>query len=194
MGPAASFSGVRCALERQACIGFRMTYFGFLLRFLFIPVVLLLVWAWRDARRGRQVAPVWRSWSAVSALLLHVLIAVLYTTPWDNYLVATRVWWYDPALVTGIVIGWVPIEEYTFFIMQPILAGVWLLTLLRYERSKLGKWEIGGWRSETVNDTLRPSLLTLRPGAVGITAVCGRVDARRGLGNNGTGQEVEAGR
>ena len=23
----------------------------------------------------------------------------VYTTPWDNYLVATNVWWYDPALV-----------------------------------------------------------------------------------------------
>ena len=30
------------------------------------------------------------------------MIAVVYTTHWDNYLVATRVWWYDPALVSGI--------------------------------------------------------------------------------------------
>jgi lycopene cyclase domain-containing protein len=60
------------------------------------------------------------------------VIAVVYTTPWDNYLVATGVWWYDPQLVTGLVLGWVPIEEYTFFIVQPILAGLWLLMLMRY--------------------------------------------------------------
>ena len=44
---------------------------------------------------------------------------------------ATRVWWYDPALVTGLTIAYVPIEEYTFVILQPILAGLWLLFLLR---------------------------------------------------------------
>jgi lycopene cyclase domain-containing protein len=62
-------------------------------------------------------------------VLLHVVIAVLYTTPWDNYLVATRVWWYDPSLVTGITLGWVPLEEYTFFVLQTLLAGMWVLFL-----------------------------------------------------------------
>jgi lycopene cyclase domain-containing protein len=58
-------------------------------------------------------------------------IAVIYTTPWDNYLVATGVWWYDPALVTGITLGWVPLEEYAFFVLQPVLTGLWLLFLAR---------------------------------------------------------------
>lgn len=49
------------------------------------------------------------------ALLLHVVLAVVYTAPWDNYLVATGVWSYNPGLVTGVTLGWVPIEEYTFF-------------------------------------------------------------------------------
>jgi lycopene cyclase domain-containing protein len=60
---------------------------------------------------------------------------LIYTTPWDNYLVATGVWYYDPRLVTGIRIGWVPIEEYTFFVVQTLLTGLWLLLLMR--RSKL---------------------------------------------------------
>jgi lycopene cyclase domain-containing protein len=64
-------------------------------------------------------------------LTVLVLIAVIYTTPWDNYLVATGVWWYDPNLVTGLSLGWVPIEEYTFFILQTILTGLWLLCLAR---------------------------------------------------------------
>jgi lycopene cyclase domain-containing protein len=66
-------------------------------------------------------------------LLLHLALALVYTTPWDNYLVATSVWWYDPAKVTGIVLGYVPIEEYIFFLVQPILTGLWLLFWLRRE-------------------------------------------------------------
>jgi lycopene cyclase domain-containing protein len=66
------------------------------------------------------------------------LIAVIYTTPWDNYLVATRVWWYDPELVTGLTLGWVPIEEYTFFVVQPILGGLWLWFLARRLTQQVG--------------------------------------------------------
>jgi lycopene cyclase domain-containing protein len=108
-----------------------MTYFDFLAIFLLIPIGLLLVIAWRDRARGHEIPAAMRAWSPAAAIALHVLIALLYTTIWDNYLVATRVWWYDPALVTGLTIAYVPIEEYTFFILQPILAGLWLVFLLR---------------------------------------------------------------
>ena len=83
-----------------------MTYFGFLLRFLVIPILILAgVTLWNE-RRGQQRAPSLRGTSVGLAIGLHMLIALIYTTPWDNYLVATGVWWYDPALVTGIVLGW----------------------------------------------------------------------------------------
>jgi lycopene cyclase domain-containing protein len=108
-----------------------MTYFGFLFIFLIIPIVLLAIVAYVDRRRGRSRPVGLQAWPMWAAILLHVFIAVLYTTIWDNYLVATRVWWYDPNLVTGITLGWVPIEEYTFFVLQPILAGLWLLLLAR---------------------------------------------------------------
>lgn len=108
-----------------------MTYFGFLLRFLAIPIVLLLAMGWRDLMQGRHRAISMRGWPIWTAIGLHVAVALIYTTPWDNYLVSTRVWWYDPSLVTGLTIGWVPIEEYTFFLLQPILGGLWLLFLLR---------------------------------------------------------------
>ena len=71
------------------------------------------------------------SWSPYAVIAAICVVALVYTTPWDNYLVATRVWWYHPELVTGFVIGWVPIEEYTFFILQPILTGLWLVFLAR---------------------------------------------------------------
>jgi len=108
-----------------------MTYFGFLFLFLLLPILLLLILAWVDRRRGRRRPSALRAFPTGSAILLLVGVALLYTTPWDNYLVATGVWWYDPARVTGLTIGWVPIEEYTFFVLEPILVGLWLLWLAR---------------------------------------------------------------
>lgn len=108
-----------------------MTYFGFLAIFLGIPLIAIFYLTWRDQRLGRRLPPVLDTWPAWMPVLLHVLIAVLYTTPWDNYLVATGVWYYDPARVTGVTLGWVPIEEYTFFVLQSLLAGFTLLFVAR---------------------------------------------------------------
>lgn len=108
-----------------------MTYFGFLAIFLMIPIFILAGMGVHDRRYGRDLPPRLRFWPPSAAIALHVLLALVYTTPWDNYLVATHVWWYDPALVTGLLIGWVPVEEYTFFILQPILGGLWLLLWAR---------------------------------------------------------------
>lgn len=108
-----------------------MTYFGFLLRFVFLPILVFLAIAWWDNRRGLQ-APGFRNPRAIwAAIGLHVFLAVAYTTPWDNYLVATGVWYYNPKLVTGILIGYVPIEEYTFFVVETILSGLWWWFLAR---------------------------------------------------------------
>jgi len=108
-----------------------LTYFGFLALFLGIPIAALCFLTLRDYRRGRALPRALHTWSPWSVLAVLCGMAFIYTTPWDNYLVATRVWWYDIDLVSGIVIGWVPIEEYTFFILQPIMTGLWLLFLLR---------------------------------------------------------------
>jgi lycopene cyclase domain-containing protein len=107
-----------------------MTYFAFLAQFVGVPIAILLAFLWFDRRRGKtQTLRHWPVWAVIGA---HMLIALVYTTPWDNYLVATGVWSYDPSLVTGIVFGWVPLEEYVFFLLQPILTGLWLVTLMRY--------------------------------------------------------------
>ncbi len=60
-----------------------------------------------------------------------ILVALAYTTPWDNYLVATGVWYYDPARVWNIVLGYVPLEEYLFFVLQVTLTGLITLWLIR---------------------------------------------------------------
>jgi lycopene cyclase domain-containing protein len=109
-----------------------MTYFEVLFFFVMIPIVIL---AGANIWHQRTNKPIKSEFSLVPPLFilgLMVLVAVVYTTPWDNYLVATSVWWYDLDLVTGIVIGWVPIEEYTFFVLQSVMLGLWVFLWLRY--------------------------------------------------------------
>lgn len=110
-----------------------MTYFGFLIIFLILPLAAIYVQHLYDKKLGMSLPVSWRSLPLWIVLLGQALIAVVYTTPWDNYLVATRAWWYNPALVTGYLIGYVPIEEYTFFILQTFLTGSFLLLLVRHQ-------------------------------------------------------------
>jgi lycopene cyclase domain-containing protein len=122
-----------------------MTYFSFLLYFLVIPILILGIITFVDRRRGVSLPAALQTWPPWAAVSLHAFIALAYTTLWDNYLVATRVWWYDPALVTGITIWWVPIEEYTFFVLQPILAGLWLLILARHLPKPTSPGDLVAW-------------------------------------------------
>ncbi|ULR39936.1 lycopene cyclase domain-containing protein [Thermus sp. NEB1569] len=92
-----------------------MTYLEFHLFFLLPPLLLLLLWA-------RPRPP--RIW----AYLLMPLIALLYTTPWDNYLVWKGVWGYPEGRVL-FRLGYVPLEEYLFFLLQPLLTGALLFRL-----------------------------------------------------------------
>jgi len=113
-----------------------MTYFGFLLRFLVIPIIILLVVYFLDEKKNGKI-PGFKTgrlfWIAIG---IHILLALVYTTPWDNYLVATGVWYYNPQLVTGIVLGYVPIEEYTFFMLETLFVGLWWIFLSRRQNSE----------------------------------------------------------
>jgi len=109
-----------------------MTYFGFLAIFLGVPMAILSAITIYDYGRGKWLPAALNSWKAWVVILGICIVAFVYTTPWDNYLVATSVWWYDEDLVAGIIFGYVPLEEYTFFVLQPIMSGLWLLLLARY--------------------------------------------------------------
>ena len=65
---------------------------------------------------------------ALGWLAAVVGLAVVYTTPWDNYLVYRGVWTYPPGSVVG-TIGYVPVEEYAFFVFQTLIAGLFYLFL-----------------------------------------------------------------
>ncbi len=93
-----------------------MTYAQFHLAFT-LPVLAGLVLAQRTpvAGVGARTAYGW--------LAAVVGLAVAYTTPWDNYLVYRGVWTYPPSAVVA-TIGYVPVEEYAFFVIQTLIAGL----------------------------------------------------------------------
>ena len=88
-----------------------MPYWLFDLIVLCLPTALLL----RGTRPDRRV------WSAVAALCL---IALVWTGPWDEHLVRTGVWSYDPDRVLARI-GSVPAEEYAFVVLLVVLVAAW---------------------------------------------------------------------
>lgn len=109
-----------------------MTYLQFHLAFT-LPALAAVVFV-----QGRPLAGVGArtAWTWLGAV---VLLAVVYTTPWDNYLVYRGVWGYPDGAVLG-TIGYVPLEEYAFFVIQTLVVGLFYFALrgyrlLRAERS-----------------------------------------------------------
>ncbi|MCS7235085.1 MAG: lycopene cyclase domain-containing protein [Armatimonadota bacterium] len=86
-----------------------MTYLQFHLTFTVPAWLAALLWA---RPRGGEVGP----------YLALPLVALVYTTPWDNWMVRLGVWGYAADRVVG-TLGWVPVEEYLFFLLQPLLTG-----------------------------------------------------------------------
>lgn len=104
-----------------------MTYTSFLLTFIVPPIALLAGLVALRARTRRRHGPLstsapWVSPALVAALLV---VAMLYTAPWDNHLIASHVWFYDRARVDGITLGWIPLEELLFFPLQTLLVALW---------------------------------------------------------------------
>lgn len=109
-----------------------MKYFGFLARYVIAPFILMRTLIWWFRQQGQTLPPSMSAGDEETVLALHSTIALTYTTIWDNYLVASEVWGYDPKRVTGLRVGWVPIEEYSFFVLQPLLTGSWLQLMARF--------------------------------------------------------------
>ena len=101
-----------------------MTYSLFHLIFILPPILLLAL------QQPQPLAGVGGRKAGLSLLLI-AAVAFIYTTPWDNYLIWRDVWHYGRDRVIGTV-GYVPIEEYLFFVLQPILTGLWLYRLLAH--------------------------------------------------------------
>ncbi|MEM6326893.1 MAG: lycopene cyclase domain-containing protein [Bacteroidota bacterium] len=98
-----------------------MTYLQFHLVFI-LPVIAALALAQRRPMAGIGTG------AALKWLGAILVLAFTYTTPWDNYLVYREVWGYPPGRVLA-TIGYVPVEEYAFFLLQPILTGLFYFLL-----------------------------------------------------------------
>ena len=117
----------RIRLENLVGCPARMAYLYFLAVFVGIPTLFFALLNATLRRLGFELPSSLQAWPALTVVGGHVLLALVYTTPWDNYLVATRVWWYNPDLVLGFTFGYVPFEEYLFFVGQTVLLGLALL-------------------------------------------------------------------
>lgn len=58
-------------------------------------------------------------------------IAFVYTTPWDNYIIYKEAWTYPPDRVLAMI-GYAPIEEYMFFVIQTAMTSLWALLCVRW--------------------------------------------------------------
>jgi 15-cis-phytoene synthase/lycopene beta-cyclase len=79
------------------------------------------------------------TWPFVSRLELFKIIfvcamAFIYTTPWDNYIIFHNAWMYKPENILS-VIGYVPVEEYMFFVIQTVMTSLWALICTRWSPS-----------------------------------------------------------
>lgn len=84
------------------------------------PIAALALLAWlRPTNHGRRL---------VSGLAIITILAVVYTLPWDHYLIERGVWSYGEGVVAGRF-GRVPFGEVLFFVLQPILTALWLSRL-----------------------------------------------------------------
>ncbi|WP_058984282.1 MULTISPECIES: lycopene cyclase domain-containing protein [Halobacterium] len=92
------------------------TYLQFLAAFVAPPLVALAALRVRNRRED------WWSLAGVGVL---VVLALAYTTPWDNYLIRRGVWTYGEDAVLATL--WLaPVEEYAFVAMQTVVAGLWV--------------------------------------------------------------------
>ena len=94
-----------------------LTYAQFHALFLVPPLFVLSAVSLWQRPRERLVRPI--------AVAIITVVALVYTTPWDNLLILAGVWEYGDGTVVARL--WAaPVEEYAFFLIQPLVGALWL--------------------------------------------------------------------
>lgn len=96
-------------------------------------------------------------------LILLPIIALVWTTPWDNLIVKNRAWFYHRHCI-WFTIGYVPIEEYFFFVIQSLISTLWCILLTRWYLPNLYLGPSSPWRSKLATPVLVACLLTFALG------------------------------
>ena len=115
-----------------------MNYLGFHLVFTVPVLAVVSAVCYRRGVYAERGAPF--GLGAVTA------VAVVYTTPWDSYMVRRGVWWYGDGVVTARLWS-VPVGEYLFFVVQSLVVGFWLYLVLgktetRPPESSASRWTL----------------------------------------------------
>jgi len=99
-----------------------VTYAVFLAVFLLLPIAGLLVFICRRLR-----------WFHLRAAGLVCGMALLYTSPWDNFAARRGLWSFSPSFVWGrpFWIGALPLEEYLFYIAEAVFVSLMFVALSR---------------------------------------------------------------
>jgi lycopene cyclase domain-containing protein len=116
-----------CRLQRTRRQGGLVIYLQFLAFFLAPCVLVSAALLYVRVRSGAMVPgfPLSRGLWFLAAV---AVVAVVYTTPWDSWLIRNSVWWYPPRGVLGTIFR-VPFEEYLFMIGLTVLTGCWTLVM-----------------------------------------------------------------
>ena len=85
-----------------------MSYINFVTIYLFLPATVLF---FASKKRGK----LW-----LIGLLIHLFIALIYTIPWDSFLIKNDIWYYDRNYIFLTIFS-IPLGEYFFMILQTIL-------------------------------------------------------------------------
>lgn len=91
-----------------------MTYLSFIIIFLLIPLVSLILCLKFLLEQYKL---------PTTSILILSLIALLYTIPWDNYLIVEGIWFYDNNRISNLILS-IPIEECGFMILQTSLSVI----------------------------------------------------------------------
>src|SRR5271154_4456329 len=115
-----------------------MTYLRFHLIFN-LPLLILL---------AASTGPV--PWTAgeVEALGLVLLAVMVFTTPWDNLAAKWGIWGF-PREKYSLRIGYLPVEEYAFFLLQSLNVMLAVRLLFRFfpdwqtgQETEIGQWTL----------------------------------------------------
>ena len=130
-----------------------MTYAGFLLLFLVLPLIVLVIFLRRRLLDQRYLV----------LTGMFMLIALVYMAPWDHIAAVWGLWTWANGQTWGLRLWTIPLEEYLFCILEALLAITLTYALLT---SKARKNE-----ASTVQSLQRPWAATPR----------GSKDERRGI-------------
>ncbi|WP_254824070.1 lycopene cyclase domain-containing protein [Haloglomus halophilum] len=107
----------------------------------------------------------------VVGVVIMAALAFAYTTPWDSYLIRRGAWRYGEGAVAARFLA-VPLGEYLFFVLQPVLTALWLYLLPAWPPERPARMD-GGTALRCDRPVPTPGERALGAGGGGLVALGG---------------------